>query len=220
MTPKLLTEAIGAFVLLFTIGLARVQEGVPAPLAVGMALMVVVYAGGHISGAHYNPAVTIAVWLRGALPGREVLPYIGAQLVGAFVAAFMAYKFVGFPIHIEPGTDVTALKAVSGEAIFAFTLCYVVLNVATAKATANNHYFGLAIGGTVMAGAFAMGGISGGAFNPAVGLMPALFERFVDGPPAPMAWVYAVGPVLGGIAAALVFKATHPESAGSSSPAA
>ena len=120
MTPKLLTEAIGAFVLLFTIGLASVQEGVPAPLAIGMALTVVVYAGGHVSGAHYNPAVTIAVWLRGALPGREVLPYIGAQLVGAFVAAFMVYKFIGFPMHVAPGADVSALKAVTGEAIFAF----------------------------------------------------------------------------------------------------
>lgn len=220
MTPKLLTEAIGAFVLLLTIGLASVQEGVPAPLAVGMALMVVVYAGGHVSGAHYNPAVTISVWLRGALPGREVLPYIGAQLVGAFVAAFMVYKFNGFPIHVAPGADVSALKAVTGEAIFAFVLCYVVLNVATAKATASNQYFGLAIGGTVMAGAFAMGGISGGAFNPAVGLMPALFGMFVGDSPTPMAWVYAVGPVLGGIAAALVFKAMHPDSAGGSAAAA
>ena len=220
MTPKLLTEAIGAFVLLFTIGLTTVQEGVPAPLAIGIALMVVVYAGGHVSGAHYNPAVTISVWLRGALPGREVLPYIGAQLVGAFVASFMAYKFIGFPIHVAPSDGVTALKAVTGEAIFSFTLCYVVLNVATAKATANNQYFGLAIGGTVMAGAFAMGGISGGAFNPAVGLMPALFGMFVGGSPTPLAWVYAVGPVLGGVAAAQVFKAMHPGTAGSSSSSA
>lgn len=211
MTPKLLAEAIGTFVLLLTIGLAGVQEGVPAPLAIGIALMAMVYAGGHISGAHYNPAVTISVWLRGALPGKDVFPYIGAQLVGALAAAFLTYKFLGFPIQIEPGTNVSALKAVTGEAIVAFVLCYVILNVATAKATANNHYFGLAIGGTLMAGAFAMGGITGGAFNPAVGLMPAFFEMFVGGTVTPLVWVYAVGPVLGGVAAALTFKAMNPE---------
>lgn len=215
MTSKLLAEAIGTFVLLLTIGIARVQEGVPAPIAVGFVLMAIVYAGRHISGAHYNPAVTLSIWLRGALPARDVLPYIGAQLGGAFLAAFLAYKFVGFPIHLAPDVGVTGLKALTGETIFTFVLCYVILNVMTAKATAGNEYYGLAFGGTVMAGAFAMGPITGGAFNPAVGLMSALFEPFVGSDPTPMAWVYAVGPVLGGLVAAGTFRLTHPnDSAG------
>jgi len=216
MTRKLLAEAIGTFVLLFTIGLTVVQEGVPAPLAIGVALMVVVYAGGHISGAHYNPAVTIAIWLRGALPAKEVAPYIAAQCAGALLAAFLCYKFVGFPIHIAPAEGVTAMKALTGEAIVTFVLAYVVLNVACTKETEGNSYFGLAIGGTILAGAFAMGNISGGAFNPAVGLMPALFESFMGFggyAPSPLAWVYAAGPVLGGVGAALVYKVMHPEPA-------
>ena len=211
MTSKLLAEAIGTFVLLLTIGLARVQEGVPAPLAVGIALMAVVYAGGHVSGAHYNPAVTIAVWVRGAIPTREVIPYIVAQLAGALLASFFVYKFNGFPVHLEPGEGVSALKAVTGEAIMAFILVYVYLNVAFTKGTAGNDYFGLAIGGTVMGGAFAMSAITGGAFNPAVGLMPAVFERLVGYEATPLAWVYAIGPVLGGLAAALAYRAMHPE---------
>ena len=146
-----------------------------------------------------------------------MIPYILSQVFGALAAASVVtflYK-AGEPMVIA-----SVPKAFVAELLFSFALCYVVLNVATAKATANNHYFGLAIGGTVMAGAFAMGGISGGAFNPAVGLMPALFGMFVDGSPTPMAWIYAVGPVLGGIAAALVFKVMHPETAGGSSAAA
>lgn len=210
MVAKLLAEAIGTFVLVFTIGLARVQSDVPAPLAVGMALMAVVYAGWHISGAHYNPAVTIGVWLRGALPAREIAPYIGAQLAGALLASFLTFQFVGFAMHIAPGEGVTALKALAGEAIITFVLVYVILNVATHQATANNHYYGLAIGGTVMGGAFAMAGITGGAFNPAVGLMPALLEILLGDAPTPMTWVYLIGPLLGGVGAALAFNAMNP----------
>lgn len=218
MAPKLLAEAIGTFVLVLTMGLARVQFDVPAPLAVGMALMAVVYAGWHISGAHYNPAVTIGVWLRGALPAREIAPYIGAQLAGAFLASLLVYKFNGFPIHIAPDEGVTAFKALTGEAIIVFVLVYVILNVATHKATASNHYYGLAIGGTVMGGSFAMSGITGGAFNPAVGLMPALFEILLGGAPTPMTWVYLVGPMLGGVGAAFTFRAMNPAPAAEPRP--
>ena len=213
MAPKLFAEAIGTFVLVLTMGLARVQLDVPAPLAVGMVLMAIVYAGYHISGAHYNPAVTVAVWLRGALPAREIAPYIGAQLVGALLASVFVQYFNGFPIHLSPADGVTALKALTGEAIVVFVLVYVILNVATHPATASNHYYGLAIGGTVMGGSFAMSGITGGAFNPAVGLMPALFEILLGGVPTPMTWVYLVGPMLGGVGAALAFKTMNPSPA-------
>jgi aquaporin Z len=182
----------------------------PAPLAIGSALMVMVYAGGHISGGHYNPAVTLAVWLRGALKPREVAPYWVAQLAGACLAGFMIYKFTGIPLRVEPGEHVSWLKGVAGEMVYAFALAYVVLNTATAKETAGNAYFGLAIGSTLMIGAFAMGGISGGAFNPAVGLGPAAIELVLGRSPTSMWWIYAVGPLAGGAAAAFAFKAQHP----------
>jgi aquaporin Z len=216
MRAKLLAEAIGTFALLFTIGLARVHADVLSPVAVGTVLMALVYAGKGVSGAHYNPAVTIAVWMRGALPAREIAPYIAAQLGGALLAAFLTFKFAGFPIHIAPEEGVSALKAVTGEAIFAFLLVYVILQVVFTRSEANNSYYGLAIGGTVMAGAFALADITGAAFNPAVGLMPALFESFMGFggyAPTPLAWVYAVGPVLGGVVAALAHQVMHPEPA-------
>jgi aquaporin Z len=213
MLPKFLAEAIGTFVLVLTIGLATTWSGVPAPLAIGIALMAVVYAGGHVSGAHYNPAVTIGVWLRGALPAQEIAPYLIAQFAGALLACFLTYKFLGVPLTVAPAEGVTALKAITGEGVYTFVLVYVILNVATHAATAGNHYFGLAIGGTVMAGAFALGGITGAAFNPAVGLAPALFAPIVGWSAPGLAWVYLVGPLLGGVAAAIVYKVMNPSAA-------
>ncbi len=205
-----LTEAIGTFFLVFTVGLC-VNEGVAmAPLAIGAALMVMVYAGGPISGGHYNPSVSLAAWLRGALPTKELVPYWVAQFVGACLAGFLIYKFTGTALHVAPGAGVTWMKALTAEVIFSFALSYVVLNVATAKAAAGNSYFGLAIGLTVTAGAFAVGGISGGAFNPAVGLGPAIMELVLGRSPTSMAWIYAVGPFAGAAVAAYAFKIQHP----------
>jgi aquaporin Z len=203
-------EAIGTFFLVLTVGLCVNQNVAMAPLAIGTALMVMVYAGGHISGGHYNPAVTVAVWLRGGLPARQVLRYWAAQFVGGVVAAFLVLHYTGRVLHVAPSGDVSALQAAGGEFIFTFALAYVVLNVATAKATQGNSYFGLAIGFTVMAGAFAMGGISGGAFNPAVGLAPAIVELLVGDTPTKAAWIYAVGPIAGAAVAAYTFKYLHP----------
>lgn len=205
-----LTEAIGTFFLVFTVGLCVNEHILMAPFAIGASLMVMVYAGGPVSGGHYNPSVSFAAWIRGALPAKELLPYWGAQFVGALLAGFLTYKFTGSVLHVAPRGDVTWMKALTGEVIFSFALSYVVLNVATAKAAAGNSYFGLAIGLTVMVGAFAVGGISGGAFNPAVGLGPAIMELVLGGTPSSMVWVYAVGPLTGAAAAAYVFKAQHP----------
>ena len=205
-----LTEAIGTFFLVVTIGLC-VNGGVAmAPFAIGSALMVMVYAGGPISGGHYNPSVSLAAWIRGALPTKELAPYWAAQFAGALLAGFLIYKFTGFALHVAPGSNVTWMKALTAEIIFSFALSYVVLNTATSKAAAGNSYFGLAIGFTVMTGAFAVGGISGGAFNPAVGLGPALMEVVLGGSPTPMAWIYLVGPFAGAAAAAFAYKAQHP----------
>ncbi len=204
-----LTEAIGTFFLVVTVGLC-VNGGVAmAPFAIGSALMVMVYAGGPISGGHYNPSVSLAAWIRGALPTKELIPYWVAQFAGALLAGFLIYKFTGAALHVAPGENVTWMKALTAEIIFSFALSYVVLNVATSKATAGNSYFGLAIGLTVMTGAFAVGGISGGAFNPAVGLGPAIMEMVLGRSATPMAWIYLVGPFVGAAGAAYTYRIQH-----------
>jgi aquaporin Z len=206
-----LTEAIGTFFLVFTVGLC-VNLGVEmAPLAIGLSLMVMVYAGGPISGGHYNPSVSLAAWIRGALPTKELVPYWVAQFVGAVLAAFLIYKFTGSALHVAPGAGVSALKALAAEIVFSFALSYVVLHTATTKATAGNSYFGLAIGLTVTAGAIAVGAISGGAFNPAVGLGPAIMEAALGGSVTSMVWIYAVGPLAGAAAAGYTYKFQRPE---------
>jgi aquaporin Z len=129
------TEAIGTFFLVLTIGLCVNLGAVPAPLAIGAALMVMVYAGGHVSGGHYNPAVSLAAWVRGALGTKDLVPYWASQFAGAVLAAFLVYKFTGHPVHVAPAADTTWLKGVVGEGLYAFALAYVVLNSATAKAT-------------------------------------------------------------------------------------
>ena len=205
-----LTEAIGTFFLVLTVGLC-VNQGVEmAPLAIGLSLMVMIYAGGPISGGHYNPSVSFAAWIRGALPTKELVPYWVSQFAGAVLAAFMVYKFTGPALHVAPGAGVSVMKALSAEIVFSFALSYVVLHTATTKSTAGNSYFGLAIGLTVATGAFAVGGISGGAFNPAVGLGPAIVEMMVGRSATPMAWIYAVGPLVGAAAAGYTYKFQRP----------
>ena len=211
MLAKLLAESIGTFFLVLAIGLAVNVDPTVAPLAIGLTLTVMVYATGHISGAHFNPSVTVAAWMRGALPAKEVAPYWAAQFAGALLGCFLTYKFTGIPVHVAPGEGVSLVKAITGEAIMTFALAFVILNVATSKATAGNSYYGLAIGGTVAAGAFLMGGISGGAFNPAVGIAPAIFSVVIGRDAVPQAWIYLVGPVLGAAAAALAYKQVNPE---------
>ncbi len=212
MAAKLLVEFIGTFFLVLTIGLA--VAGAPAglaPLAIGSALMVLVYAGGHRSGAHYNPAVTLGLWMRGATPAREVGPYMGAQVVGALAAAFVVPVVTGEPLAVAPAADASVGVVFLLELLFTFALVYVVLNVATAKANAGNSYFGLAIGFTVLAGAYAAGPVSGGAFNPAVALGPILADLVVgDGRTLGGLWVYLAATFAGGALAALAFRFINP----------
>jgi aquaporin Z len=179
--------------------------GTLAPLAIGSALMIMIYAGGHVSGGHYNPAVTLAVWLRGRCPTAEVLPYIGSQIAGAIAAAFLTLALKNDPM-VE-ASDIKIFPALIAEFVGTFALCYVVLNVATAKATAGNSHYGLAIGFTVMVMAFALGGISGGAFNPAVATGITVMHLAK----AANIWLYLAGNFAGGALAALVFKFVNPE---------
>lgn len=198
---KFIVECIGTFFLLLTIGLTVIpgSAGVIAPLAIGSVLMVMVYAGGHISGAHYNPAVTLAVLIRGKCTMADVPVYLTAQILGAVAGALTAQFLVGS--GTAAGTiDVT--KSLIAEFLFTFALAYVVLNVATAKGTSGNSFYGLAIGFVVMAGAFSVGGISGGAFNPAVAIAAPLMGLMDWN----NIWIHISADFAGGALAAIVFN--------------
>ena len=209
---KYVTEFIGTFGLVFTVGCAVMSGSPEAPLAIGAALMVFVYAGGHISGGHYNPAVTLGVFLRGKLPRADLGRYWIAQLVGAFLAAWLA-KFAMHPGAIPTLSTSGAhevFSAMFAEFFFTFALVYVVLNVATSKDQPGNQFFGLAIGFTVAAGAFAVGSVSGGAFNPAVAFGAMLMGLLNWG----NFYIYLIANVLGGAVAAIAFTYLNPDDAG------
>ena len=175
---KLVVEFIGMFLFVFTVGMAtnKAGAGALAPLAIGSILMVMVFAGGHVSGGHFNPAVSTAVFLRGRMAKDEFAAYVATQLIAAVLAGLLV-RYVG-------GREAHAVVASSGkmlvvEFLFTFALAWVVLHVATARGTDGNSFYGLAIGFTVVTGALAVGGISGGAFNPAIalgGMVTGLFE--------------------------------------------
>ena len=209
MTQRLLTEFVGTLLFLFSISAAVLSGSPMAPLAIGAALMVVVYMGGHVSGGHFNPAVSLAVLIRGKMTAGDLLPYWVAQLLGALMGCFLASLATGKSFAVMPGEGVTTLGAVLVEIVFTFALCLVVLNVATAKATAGNSYFGLAIGFTIVVAAFGGGPVSGGAFNPAVATGAAI-NSVIHGQGAGPLWMYWVGPLLGGVLAGATFKLQNP----------
>ncbi|OFV99367.1 MAG: porin [Acidobacteria bacterium RIFCSPLOWO2_12_FULL_54_10] len=204
---KYITELIGTFFLVLTIGCTVIGGGggVIPPLAIGSVLMVMVFAGGHISGAHYNPAVTLGVWLRGRCDSKDVAPYIIFQLIGASLAA-SAVKFLRSSETVSPMTPAVG-PALLAEFLFTFALVYVVLNVATSKDHPGNSFYGLAIGMTVMAGAFAVGNISGGVFNPAV----AVGITVMGLSSASNIWIYLLANFLAAAVAAATFKSLNPE---------
>ncbi|HTK30753.1 MAG TPA: aquaporin [Candidatus Saccharimonadaceae bacterium] len=203
---RYLTEFIGTFFLVASVGFSIVSGTPFAGLAIGATLMVMVYMGGHVSGAHYNPAVSLAVMLRGKLAVKDFVPYLVAQFAAALVAAWVVHAVTGKTFAPAPSPAAAGLPALAIEVLYTFALALVVLHVATAKATEGNSYYGLAIGFTVAAGAFAVGGISGGAFNPAVGVGPMVAQALMGGGSMQHAWLYLVGPFLGGALAALAFR--------------
>jgi aquaporin Z len=205
-TRKLVVEFIGTFFLVFTVG-ASVRTGTSlAPLAIGAVLMVMVYAGGHISGGHYNPAVTMAALVRGRIGAGDAIGYWMAQLVAGLVAAVVVRATVdASQAHALAPHGHALTGALIVEFLYTFALAYVVLNVATSKDHPDNSFYGLAIGFTVLVGAVSVGGISGGAFNPAVVLGGAAMGLF--------AWstlIYLVPQLIAGVAAGLVFRALNP----------
>jgi aquaporin Z len=203
---KFLYEFIGTFFLMFTVGMTVINTNHPefwAPLAIGSALAVMVFAGGHVSGGHYNPAVSLAVFLRKKISIENMLMYWIVQLAGGAVAAFATMYLKGGASTTPLQPDV--LKALLAEFLFTFALCFVVLNVATVKATNGNSYFGWAIGFTVLVGAYAVGAVSGGAFNPAVALGITILNLSLWS----NIWIFIVANLLGAVAAALIVNATH-----------
>jgi aquaporin Z len=203
---RYLTELVGTFFLVLTIGLMVTQSGPLPPLAIGLSLMIMVYMGGHVSGAHYNPAVSLAVLLRGKMAAKDFVPYLLSQLLGSLLASVVVLGVTGKTFAPAPGDAVGPLAALLIEIIFTFALALVVLNVATSSKTQGNSYYGLAIGMTVTVAAFAGGGISGGAFNPAVGTGSIIVNAMKGGGSFANLWIYLVGPFLGGALASVMFK--------------
>jgi aquaporin Z len=203
---KYLTEFIGTFFLVLTIGMTGFSGTKMAPLAIGCSLMIMVYMGGHISGAHYNPAVSLAALLAGKLPSKDFIPYLVSQIAGAFAAAYAVFLIRGKSFAPDPEKDAGILSALLVEVLYTFALALVVLNVATSKKTTGNSYYGLAIGFTIVVAAFAGGDVSGGAFNPAVGIGPAIFRALQSGGTLEHVWLHVVGPFAGAALAAVVFK--------------
>jgi aquaporin Z len=204
---KYFVEFIGTFFLVLTVGctVMKPDASTMAPIAIGAVLMAMVYAGGHVSGAHYNPAVSLAVWVRGRCSTTDLVAYVVAQIIAGVVGALAARELKGFMPQEVSNPDV--VRALLAEFLFTFALAYVVLNVATAKATVGNSYYGLAIGFTVLAGAAAVGPISGGAFNPAVAVGVVVMGL------ASVAnlGVILVGTLAGGAVAGLAFRFINPE---------
>jgi len=198
---KLVVEFVGTFFLVFTVATAtnpKTGAGTLAPLAIGAVLMVMVFAGGHISGGHYNPAVSTAVLARGKMTANEWVAYVVVQLVAGVLAGLLG-RGIGGAGHAAALASVWKMVVV--EFLFTFALAYVMLNVATARGTEGNSFYGLAIGFTVGAGAFAVGGVSGGAFNPAVALGASVLGIFKWS----HIWIYFVACPVGGLVAAGTF---------------
>jgi aquaporin Z len=205
---KYVVELIGTFFFVLTIGCVVTggAAGNAAPLAIGSALMVMIYAGGHVSGGHYNPAVTLGVTLRGRCTWAEAPIYMVAQLFGAALAALVV-KYL--EVKVPTPMTLNIGPAILAEFLYTFALVWVVLNAATSKDTAGNSFYGFAIGFTVLIGAYSVGSISGGAFNPAVALGISILN-ITD---IANLWVYWVPELLAGAAAAFTFLWANPEDA-------
>ena len=168
---KYIIEFLGTFFLVLIIGLSQ------NPVAIGLGLAVLVYMGAHISGAHYNPVVSLAMLINNQIELKEFSFYLASQLLGSVVATYFI-MLLGNDFNVVSNTnDIYSFYV--AEILFTFLLVFVILNVALNKNLKGNQFYGLAIGLTVTAGAFAVGNISGGVFNPAVSFGPSLFS-FID----------------------------------------
>ncbi len=202
LDQKLAVEFIGMFVFVFAVGMATESANhsgaTLAPIAIGSVLMVLVFAGGHVSGGHYNPAVSTAVLLRGRIKVHEYVAYVATQFAAAALAGLLVKGTGGTQ---TAGATAGTGKMIVVELLFTFALAYVVLNVATAKGTEGNSFYGLAIGFIVLVGAVSVGWVSGGAFNPAIALGATVFGAF----PWSHIWIYLVADFAGAFVGAAAF---------------
>ena len=211
MAAKLTAEFVGTFFLVLTIGLTVLVGSAFAPIAIATVLTAMVYTTGHVSGAHFNPAITLAFWLRGTFPAREIAPYIATQVAAATLAAVAAYLITGDVLVVAPAAETSLSSFFLLELLFTFALALVILNVATAPGLEGNEVYGLAIGFVVLGGAYAAGPISGGAFNPAVALGPILVDVFVgEGLSVAGLWIYLVATTVGAALAVPVYRVMNP----------
>jgi aquaporin Z len=204
---KLFTEFLGTFFLVLTMGLCVNQPLPLAAFAVGGILTALIYMGSHVSGAHYNPAATVAIVLRGAMDAKDALPYMAAQILGSVAAALMVLAINGSSFSPAPGENVPVLASVLVELLFTFVMCLVILRTATVEEVAGNSYYGLAIGLVVSVAMLVIGPISGAALNPAFALGTLLVDGWMGTAGYQQLWIYIVGPFGGGALAAVAFSA-------------
>lgn len=168
-----------------------------------------IYAGGHISGAHYNPAVTLAFWLRGKFDGKDFPGYLFAQFSASIVASIIGLFLLedNAPIEASAFSNEEVISAIVSEFLGTFVLVFVILSVATSKTTTGNQYYGLAIGLTVVGISYVFGGVSGGAFNPAVaiGFMVIKMMAWSN------IWVFFIACFGSSVFAALIYNYIDPE---------
>eukprot|EP00933_Yihiella_yeosuensis_P077227 TRINITY_DN874_c2_g1_i1.p1 TRINITY_DN874_c2_g1~~TRINITY_DN874_c2_g1_i1.p1 ORF type:complete len:490 (+),score=86.26 TRINITY_DN874_c2_g1_i1:138-1607(+) len=230
---KFISEFIGTYFLVLTVGLNVMGKSKATAFSIAASLTSMIYALGDVSGAHFNPAVTIAIYASGRdaeLSKGRVLKYAAAQILGGMSAGF-SYAWIyhtTYTFAIGPEDGYSWLQALFAEFLYTFLLCFVVLSVAVSKTTKTSQMFGLAIGACVIVGGFAIGDVSGGALNPAVCLgistgkvsgyswlrgVPS--QTLLDSYPVlslvqfVKAMAYTGAEVAGGVAAAVAFKFTH-----------
>jgi len=211
LPAKLTSEFLGTYMLVLTVGLNVLAQSPAAAFSIAASLMCMIYALGDVSGAHFNPAVTVAILCSGRnkIDAKEAGAYIGAQLVGGILAAFTyALMRHGDTFALSPGAGYNYAQAAVAEIVFTFVLCFVVLCVATTEKPLKN-MFGLAIGSCVTVGGFAIGGVSGGSLNPAVSVGISASHILNHGD-FYNCILYSIFEVMGGALAAGIFRVTFP----------
>ena len=197
---KYLTEFVGTFFLVLIIGLSK------NPLAIGFGLTILVYMGAHISGAHYNPAVSLAMLLRKEITISDFIKYISSQVLGASLAAYVV-SIMSSNMIVQPDLQESVAIILLAELMFTYLLVFVILNVATHPNLEGNSFYGFAIGLTVMTGAYCVGPLSGGVFNPAVSIGPSLIDLVTgNGISQHFLWYYLTAPVAGSVLAVIHFN--------------
>jgi len=203
---KLATEFMGTFLLSFTICASGLygSAGEYAPFVISSNLMIMIYAGRHISGAHYNPVITVSIYLRGIFDKNEILPYITIQIIAAVSAALVVERF---SLSDATSSEIFNLgtEAIIAEFLFTFVFAYVVLYVATTESTLDNNYYGAVIALVILVGAITVGSISLASFNPAVTSSLIVSGKVTLGD----SWMHFIPQFFGAILATYLYRYTH-----------